>query len=131
MGEFEPGNVVALKHGARSEPTVNRVATTQKRRLLRRIGLRAGDLDGIALGYLDSWARAQAKVELLDEWFAAHGFLAGDGNPSGGVRVYFTAVNSSRLSLQRLAGHLNARGQRDPQAELDRYLRENYGDPAA
>lgn len=131
MPPFEPQNVVALRHGARSERTVNRIATTQKRRLLRRIGLRAGDLDGIGLAFLDNWARATAKVELLDEWFAEHGFLDPDGNPAGGVKVYFTAVNSSRLSLQRLAGHLSARGQRDPQADLDRYLRETYGDPAA
>ena len=50
------------KHGVESKPVVKKVATVQKRRLLRQIGLRAGDLDTVALGYLDLWARVQSKV---------------------------------------------------------------------
>ena len=39
-----------LLHGARSEQRVTHFATVQKRRLLRQIGLRAADLNGIGLG---------------------------------------------------------------------------------
>ena len=123
----QPGNVLALKHGAHSEPAVKRVATVQKRRLLRQIGLRAGDLDGLGGAYLDAWARAQSKVELLDAWFSAHGFLTSEGAPTPGVVVYFTAVNSARLSLARLEDHLR-KEQRSPHAALGAYLDATYGD---
>lgn len=127
MGRFKPGNTLALVHGARSERTVNKVATTQKRRLLRQVGLRAGDLDGIALGYLDSWARAQAKVELLDQYADRVGWLNEDGEPMPGAKHYFTALNSARLSLARLEGHLKERPVRSP---LDDYLAEAQADGA-
>lgn len=104
-----PGNSNAVKSGAHSEPTVKRVATVQKRRLLRQVGLRAGDLDGLGAAYLDSWARAQSKVELLDAWFAERGFLQEDGSPAPGVIVYFTAVNSAARTLAKLEAHLRAR----------------------
>lgn len=115
----QPGNLNAARHGAHSEPTVRRVATVQKRRLLRQIGLRAGDLDGLGAAYLDAWARAQAKVELLDSWFSSHGFLDSEGAPTPGVAVYFTAVNSARLSLSRLEDHLRKRHAVSPTAALE------------
>jgi hypothetical protein len=90
---------------------VSRLATVQKRRLLRQIGLRQNQLDGIAQGYLDSWARAQSKVELMDAWSAEHGWLDDAGKPPAFVAVYFTAVNSARLSLAKLEGYL--RDKRD------------------
>jgi hypothetical protein len=108
-------------HGARSEQRVKRTATVQKRRLLRQIGLRASDLDGIALGYLDTWARAQAKVELMDAWSNEHGWLTEDGHPPGFVAVYFAAINSSRLALSKLEDHLRARGKRVGAIDLSQY----------
>lgn len=107
-------------HGARSEPTVRKVATVQKRRLLRQIGLRASDLDGMALGYLELWARCAAKIELMDAWSAEHGWLDDDGKPPGFVAVYFAAVNSARLALGKLEEHLRARGKRVP-IDLSQY----------
>jgi hypothetical protein len=108
--QLEQRGAANLRHGARSEPQVRQVATVQKRRLLRQIGLRAADLDGVALGYLDAWARAQSKVELMDQWAAEHGWLDEDGRPPGFVSVYFAALNSARLSLGKLEEHLKARG---------------------
>lgn len=116
------GNLSAIRHGAHSERTVGRTAAVQKRRLLRRIGLRASDLDGIGLGYLDAWARAQSKVELMDAWTAQHGWLSEDGAPPPFVAVYFAAVNSSRLALDRFSDHLRARKIR-PTIDLDQYRR--------
>jgi len=110
-----------MLHGARSEPTVRRVATVQKRRLLRQIGLRARDLDGIGQGYLDLWARAQSKVELMDAWSAEHGFITDEGKPPGFVAVYLAAVNSARLALTKLEEHLRARNKRTAPMDLSQY----------
>ena len=96
-------------HGARSEVHVKRVATVQKRRLLRQIGLRMHDLDAVALGYLDLWARAQSKVELYDSWASEHGYLNASGESPPWVKEYFSAINSTRLALAKLADHLKAR----------------------
>jgi hypothetical protein len=87
----EAGNTRAVTHGASSERVVSQVATAQKRRLLRQIGLRQADLDGVGLAFLDSWARAQAKVELLDAHFDRVGFLDRRGKRRAAVGVYFTA----------------------------------------
>ncbi len=64
-----------VRHGARSEGRIRAVARTQKRRFLRQNGLRAGDVEGLGLAYLDLWARAQAKVELMDRWSEENGWL--------------------------------------------------------
>ena len=114
-------------HGARSEPTVRRVATVQKRRLLRQIGLRAADLNGIGQGYLDSWARAQAKVELMDAWSDEHGWLTDDGKPPGFVAVYFAAINSARLALGKLDEHLMAQHKRRTPLDLSQYRSADRG----
>jgi hypothetical protein len=110
-----------ILHGARSEQRVKHTATVQKRRLLRQIGLRAADLDGIALGYLDTWARAQAKVELMDAWSNEHGWLDDQGRPPGFVAVYFAAINPTRLALGKLEEHLRAKGKRVPAVDLSQY----------
>ncbi|MGH2964236.1 MAG: hypothetical protein ACRDMH_02480 [Solirubrobacterales bacterium] len=110
----EPGNTRAAKHLAHSEPAVRRVATVQKRRLLRQIGLRQADLGGVGLAYLDNWARAQAKVELMDSWAEEHdGWLDGEGNLRPFASFYFTALNTARRALDQFAGHLTAQGKAD------------------
>lgn len=92
------------------------------------MNLRIGDLDGIAAGYLDGWARAWAKVTLLDEHFAQNGLIA-PGGTDATLRVYFTAVNTSRLQLQRLSDHL---ARYAPAGEdLDTYIIEQYGNDDA
>jgi hypothetical protein len=113
---FQRGNTVAETHGASSERRVSRGATAQKRRLLRQNGLRASDLDGLGLAHLDLAARALAKVEILDEYWAdpAHGFIDARGEPHPAAKVYFAAINSARLALARLEAHLRARGDLEP-----------------
>ena len=101
-----------VTHGARSEALVRSTATAQKRRLLRQVGLRVSDLDGIGLAYLDAWARAQAKVELMDAWSAEHGWLTPEGNPPPFVLVYFAAVNSARLAIDKFSAHMRTRKPR-------------------
>ncbi len=63
---FEPGNTASLKHGLSSERRIAPLARNHRRRLLRRIGLRAGDVDPLGRAYLDHYVRLAAKVELID-----------------------------------------------------------------
>ena len=115
----------ALKHGARSPDQIAASARAQKRRLLRQLGLRASDVDGVGLALLDNWSRAQAKVSLLDLYFEQRGFLDPEGEPNGAARVYFTALNSARLAATRLSEHLKACGAKGE--TLEDYLEERYG----
>jgi len=97
-----------VRHGVQSESRIRPVARSQKRRLLRQIGLSSSDLDGVGRALLDNWARAQAKVELCDRHFEIRGFLDAAGEPVAATKVYFVAVNSARLALVRLREHLRA-----------------------
>jgi hypothetical protein len=126
----EQNNTRAVSHGARSERLVKPVATVQKRRLLRQIGLRQAQIDGIGLAYLDNWARAQAKVEVMDAYFAERGFLDGRGKPRPATAIYFTALNAARRAAERFAGHLKQHGV-DPSAALAGYLERTYGNGEA
>ena len=124
--EQRRANARALStHGARSEARIRPAARTQKRRLLRQIGLAASELDGVGRALLDNWARAQAKVELLDRYFAARGFLDEAGEPVAATRLYFVAVNSARLAIVRLSEHLRERSGRD---ELERWIEARYSE---
>ena len=96
---FAEGNTAALTHGATSETRIRPVARNHRRRVLRQLGLRAGELDPLARGYLDLYSRTVAKVELLDAHFAEHGLLKADGEPQGGNEVLRRSlVNSARLA---------------------------------
>ena len=118
MARVGADNARARKHGAHSPAQIVRAAEVQKRRLLRQVGLRASELDGIGLALLDNWARAEAKVELLDQHFATAGSLDAGGEPSGASKVYFTALNSARLAAVRLAEHLGTRSGGEPSMVL-------------
>lgn len=103
---------MTTSHGARSEARVRRLATNKKRTLLRQLGMRQEDLDGIGRIHLDNWAKAAAVVELYTAWAEEHGWLDGQGNEPGWVRTYFAALNSSRLAAGKLGDHLKQRGVR-------------------
>ena len=86
--------------------------------------MKIGDLDGVANGLLDNWSRAQAKVTIMDEHFAAHGFIK-DGEPVPVTKIYFVALNSARLALTRFGEYMKTRtGKRDP---LSDYIIDQYG----
>ena len=116
-------------HGARSEPTVKRAATTVKRRLLRRIGLSASDLNGVGQSYLDLFARAMAKVELMDQWQADRGggWLNDEGAAPGYTDKYLAAINTARLSLAKFDEHLVAQHKRRAPMDLSQYRSADRG----
>ncbi len=95
-----PGNRNALRHGGYSPTQIKSRARAHRRRFLRQIGLRASDLDAIAGGYLDGWARSLAKVDLFDS----------DEGRNGELREYFAALNAARLWLGKLEQRLGAVG---------------------
>jgi len=116
----------SLKHGGRSEYQIRPVARAQKRRLMRQLGMRMGDLDGVANGLLDNWARAQAKVAIMDDYFQARGFIREDGEPEPASKVYFTALNSARLALTRFGEYMKTR--RSVSDALADYIDAEYTD---
>jgi len=116
----QPGNTLAVKHGSHSERQIVPRAGNQKRAFLRRIGLRERDLDPLGRGYLDLWARCQAKLVLMDEYGAAHGWIDPAGNVPGYARFYAAMANSTRLALGKLEDHLRDRhGLVDPLTLLE------------
>ena len=119
------GNQLAVRHGAHSERQIGPRAAHHKRRLLRQIGLRASDLDGIGRGLLTNWARAAAALALMDAYAAQHGWLDDGGNPRGFTRLYVGLLNAERLALARLEQHVRAR-DRDAGAALRDYVDATY-----
>ena len=82
---FQPGNTAAVTHGAQSRRVATR-ASVEKRRLLRALGLRQGDLGPIGRGLLDNYARIRSKLLLLDLYFEEKGMLDSRGNPRGATK---------------------------------------------
>ncbi len=91
---------------------------------MRQLGMKIGDLDGVANGLLDNWSRAQAKVTIMDEYFAARGFIREDGEPEPATKIYFVALNSARLALTRFGEHMKTR--RPHSDALNDYIDTTY-----
>jgi hypothetical protein len=102
----QPGNVLALKHGVSSERQIRPVAASHRRRVLRQLRLRAGDIDPIGKAYLDSYVRLAAKIDLADLYVEKYGMIRPDGEPQPVMRLYVALQNSARLALARLEQHL-------------------------
>jgi hypothetical protein len=117
----QPGNVLALRHGAQSERQIGPRATREKRRILRQIGVRLSELDGVGKALVHNWSRAAAALALMDEYAAENGWLTPSGQPKGFARLYVSMLNSERLALKAMQEHLRIR-QSDPSAALADYL---------
>jgi hypothetical protein len=117
------GNENATRHGVSSSRRVAPVAANHRRRVLRRLGLRAGEVDAIGRAHLDAYAQIAAKIELLEAYLGEHGIVRADGEPQPVMRLYVSLQNSSRLALTRLESHLRARSS-DPHERVQRFLDE-------
>src|SRR3970040_2787736 len=95
----------ATRHGGRSQNQITATARAHKRRLMRQMSMKIGDLDGISLALVDGWARAHAVVTILTQHYTQNGLFRPDGEVDPSLRTFFTGINSSRLQLQRLAEH--------------------------
>jgi len=123
--QARPGNLLALRHGANSERLVRRRSVTEKRRLLRQLGMRQEDLASVGRALLQNWARAAAALALMDDYAAENGWLDETGEPHGFAKLYVSMLNSERLALRELEKHIRADGH-DAAAELHRYLEANH-----
>ncbi len=99
------------------------IARNHRRRVLRQLRLSPRDLDPIGRGYLDSYVRLVAKIDLIDRYVAEHGLLRADGEPQPALKLYVSLANSARLALVRLEDHLRKQ-KRDPATVLAQYLAE-------
>jgi hypothetical protein len=122
-GESSP----ALKHGGRSEIQIGRGAAAAKRRLLRQIGLRQADLDGIGQALLLNWSRAAAALTLMDAYAGEHGWLDPAGAPRPFTTIYLAVLNTEQRCLSRLDGHLRERN-RDRGRALRDYVESEYAE---
>lgn len=118
--ELEQRRTAALRHGAYSANQIKNRARAHRRRLLRQMRVRAGDLDALALAYLDGWARALAKLDAYDS--------AGlERHP----HEYHAAMNPARLWLVRLEARLREVGLDHPSddsfEQLGRHLAAKRG----
>jgi hypothetical protein len=119
---FEEGNTAALKHGATSESRIRPLARNHRRRLLRQIGLRAGDLDPVGRALLEHYARLTAKVVLIDAYVDDAGLLDEGGQPRPCMTLYVQLHRAALSALARLEAHLGTRAPSlgDQLAELRR-----------
>jgi hypothetical protein len=113
-----PGNQNALEHGARSPRQIAAKARAHRRRVLRNLGLKAGDLDGIGREFLRLWSQGQAELDL---------------RTAGGVdsgRDFWVCYANCRRALERLTPYLEAAAKTKAGAgsDLDKYLSEHYGE---
>lgn len=116
----------ATRHGLRSEYKLRATAKNQKRTLLRKLGVRASDLDAVSAVYVDVMARGLSKVQLLDTYYAEHGIVREDGQGEPTLSVYLSALNVVRLTAARLSEHLVQQGG-FPTESLESYIEGNYG----
>ncbi len=117
-------------HGGHSSAKVIPLARVRKRRLLRQLGLRAGDLDSLGRSYLDLYCKCATKLDLLDRFYAEHGLIDDDGVPQASVAFYTSLVNSARNALTKLEKHVQA-ARPDAVADLHAYLAQRHGDDDA
>ncbi len=110
-------------HGLHSDAKVFPLARVERRRVLRSLNLRYGDLSPVGRGYLDLYTRTRAKLDLADRFIEANGMLRDDGEPVPVMRLYTSLANSARLTLAKLEEHV--RGETaDPVEALNRWLSE-------
>ena len=123
--QARPGNTNSLVHGANSDRRVTKLATIQKRRLLRQIGLRQDDLESLGRALLSNWARAAAALSLMDDYAESNGWLSEDGEPRGFAKLYVSMLNAERLALRDLERHIRL-DRLDAADALHAYLQENH-----
>jgi hypothetical protein len=122
-------------HGARSQAQVTRLAGYCKQSLLQRLGIKQADLPPVDRFLLDKWARIEAEVQLIDLYVADRGGpLDEHGEPWSFTKTLYAARNSASRLLTKLEPRLlavAAAKQGRGGSELDRYLRDTYGEGKA
>jgi hypothetical protein len=121
----EQRRAASTRHGTRSEVLVRDAARAQKRRILRRLGVRSADLDAVSAVLVDVLARSLALAGMLDRFYAGRGVVREDGQGEPTLAVYLSALNQARLTAAKLAEHMSRQGVTGD--DLRDYIVENYG----
>ncbi len=101
--DAEPGNTLALKHGAYS----TRVVEPRARAILAHVTVTAPAwLELVDSAALDAWATAEARCAVLREWCDEHGLIDSKGKATHAADLL--------LRSERLAADLRARLGFDP-----------------
>jgi hypothetical protein len=101
----------------RTSAHITPLARAHRRRLLRRLDITYGELDPIARGHFDIYARTIAKIEVADAWFEENGYIHDKGAMPAVAQVYTSLLNTAGRALERLQGHLEQRPEADPFAK--------------
>ncbi len=111
-----------------TERQIRPLAINQKRALLRKLNVRASELDTFAAVHVDLLARSLSKIQLIDEHYASQGQVVdADGQPAASLPIYVALLNSARLTAAKLAEHMNRKGA--PTASLADYIDARYSVP--
>jgi len=96
---FEPGNTVAVRHGAFSP----RLVSADTAQLLEDLRVDGADwIDQVDAVALEAWMHAEAVCRRLRAWLAEHGHLDGKGEPrraSGQLLAWERRASSERVQL--------------------------------
>lgn len=127
---FGPGNEVAVKHGAWSPRRVDPLATEMVATVADATWLRPADRPA-----LWSWARCEARIQLVVEWLEAKGDLSDDGEvrPAADLLTRLEAQASglrARLGLDPLSRARLGRDVAAQQVDLARLWATNPPDGA-
>jgi hypothetical protein len=110
-----------------TERRIRPIARNQKRALLRKLNVRASELDPFSAVHVDLLARSLSKIQLIDEFYAVRGQVVdADGQPEPSLPIYVSLLNSARLTAAKLSEHLNRKGR--PATSLQDYIDARYSE---
>jgi hypothetical protein len=96
---FEPGNALAVRHGAHSPGIVGKRATE----IAERIAPIVPNYNESHAPTVELLARELARIELADEWLDEHGIFDGEGKPAGILKMRSVWTNSAARLANDLA----------------------------
>lgn len=109
-------------HGVKTRVVFKAVASAQRRRLRRYLGVSPEEMAGTTLPLsMDTWARAQAKIELFDRYMTERGVL-NEGQPWPFMRDYWAAISAVQRATKQIADELARLGRRNAKGALRDFI---------
>ena len=99
---FEPGNLANLRHGAESPRKIAGEIERLEPELAEQIADVGYLTDPSYVSALAAWARAEARIRLLERWFGEKGLLQEDGTPRPGVDLLLRCESQASRLRSRL-----------------------------
>ncbi len=99
---FQQGNLAGLRHGAESDRRISAEIERMEPELAEQIADIGYLTDPSYTSVLQAWARAEARIQLLERWFADKGLLQEDGTPRPGVDLLLRCESQASKLRSRL-----------------------------